>query len=163
MFFIVEFVQSGWENFFLTHLLILTVVIEVNVGRWTLYGRRLMFCLRTDLRSRFYIISSSEIRCGIQNRYNPSARQEIIIFRTNLRVIFLFTTASHLSLPRARSIQSTLPCPPSFLLLFLALQPYMGFGILHQIISGFSIFEEVAPISHFFPISQEIFCHPIYA
>jgi hypothetical protein len=119
-----------------------------------------MFCLRTDLRSRFYIISSSEIRCGIQNRYNPSARQEIIIFRTNLRVIFLFTTASHLSLPRARSIQSTLPCPPSFLLLFLALQPYMGFGILHQIISGFSIFEEVAPISHFFLFLKKYFVIP---
>ena len=33
--------------------------------------------------------------------------------------------------------------------LFLTLQPYMGFGLLHHIIPGFSIFDNFVPISQF--------------
>jgi hypothetical protein len=34
-------------------------------------------------------------------------------------------------------------------LLLLALKPYMGFGLLHQIIPEFPIFKELDPISQF--------------
>jgi len=44
-----------FSSFFLSQMLILTAVIEVNIGRWRVYGRRLMFCLRWPLALSLFL------------------------------------------------------------------------------------------------------------
>jgi len=65
---IVNFVESGWENIFsLSNLLILTVVTEVTVGIWGVYGRRLVFLSlsRAEFRILYYK-QYLDKKCGVQ-------------------------------------------------------------------------------------------------
>jgi hypothetical protein len=67
--FIVDFLEIGWENIFsLNSLLILAVVIEVIVGRWSVRERRLLFCLWLEPSWVFFNYKQFlDKRCGIGN------------------------------------------------------------------------------------------------